>query len=113
MKPSIKVVATRDTKFVAAFESKNQPFYGVHFHAEKNLFERGSKYDNLCREHHTIETSRGLLASLTSKIRQKGRPILVKNINSQLRQYFASFRPAEMPMIDDYERIFTFQRFNL
>lgn len=97
---------------VGLIEHKSLPFYGALFRAEKNAYERGDIYASLDRSEDTVQLFNDMIATITYFVRKSGSPKEYKHISSQLKQYFGTFRPAEMPFIEEYERIYTFQRFN-
>jgi gamma-glutamyl-gamma-aminobutyrate hydrolase PuuD len=99
-------------KYVEAILHRIQPIIGFHFHAEKHIFERGAPHQLLDRSEETIDFLKRIILNLRKLIASRGSPKLLKNISSQLRQYFAMFRPAELPLVDRWERVYTFQRYH-
>jgi hypothetical protein len=99
-------------KTVEMILHKTYPFLGVHFHAEKHIYERGAPHQHLDRSEKTIDYLKRLILNFRRVIMARGAPKLTKNISSQLKQYFAMFRPSELPLVDRWERVYTFQRYH-
>ena len=97
---------------VGIIEHRKYPIIGVLFHPEKNIYERGDLYSELYRNDETITFCKAIMRRIAQIIRASGNPRLFKEISSQVKQYFSMYRPYELPMVDEYERIVSFQRFN-
>ena len=102
----------KGVEFVASVEHKKYPFWATQWHPEKNMFERAEAYSFLDRSGTTLELMHSIINTFTQDIRLKGAPKTWKDIKEEIKMYFAIYRPAEIPPLNTYERIYTFQRYH-
>lgn len=113
LKQAFEVLATDSSgQSIEVVAHRRFPITGFHFHPETHLFERGEPHAHLDRSEATAELAKDLILTFAQSVRDRGRPKTAKAISSQLKQYFASFRPADLPLADRWERIYTYQLFD-
>lgn len=106
------LATSADGNYVEIVKHKQYPFYGFHFHPEKHIFERGDPHAHLDRSEKTTEFVKAIMLTFSQSVRERGQPKMIKQISSQVKQYFAMFRPSELPVVDRWERIITYQQFH-
>ena len=101
----------RNEEVISMVEHKSMPFYGVQYHIEKHMYERGDTYSAVDRSEEVVVFSQQVVSNIFRLIRSKGKPQSFDKIPLQIKQYFALYRPAELPLTEEFERIYTFQRY--
>ena len=99
-------------EYASVVEHKTLPITGIQFHPEKHIYERGDLYSFIDRSEEAIQLSQQIVAAFLARVRKSGTPKEFKKIPFQVKQYFSLFRPAEMPLTEEFERIYTFQRYH-
>lgn len=98
-------------EFVACIEHKKYPFTANQFHPEKGMYNKGDIYDFLDRNRLVIDLDQRIASKFIQRIKERGKPRVLGDIDRLVKSYFASRKLAETLMMSFYSRVYVFPRY--